>query len=97
MKKLILSLTLVLASVQVSAASKYCNASKKTTAKIDQLRIVELPFQIVQSEVVKALLVDKCVSKRLSTEEVATLAEMLLNYEYSEDTAAQIIGEFLAQ
>ncbi|WP_374073244.1 hypothetical protein [Bdellovibrio bacteriovorus] len=97
MKMLITSLV-VLASLQATAApSKYCKASKKTTQKIESVRFVELPFQIVQNQIVSALISDKCIRARLSDEEVLTLSGMLLSYEYNEDTAKQIIGEFLAQ
>ncbi|WII70844.1 hypothetical protein QJS83_10265 [Bdellovibrio sp. 22V] len=90
------AMALLLSGFEASAAS-YCKASKKTTRQIEQLRIVELPYQIVESKVVKALITDRCVRKRLSDEEILTLKDMLLSYDYSEDTAAQIIGEFLAQ
>lgn len=97
MKILIASLV-VLASIQATASpSNYCKASKKTTQKIESVRFVELPFQVVQNQIVSALISDKCVRARLSDEEILTLSEMLLSFEYNEDTAKQIIGEFLAQ
>nr|WP_295902840.1 hypothetical protein [uncultured Bdellovibrio sp.] len=90
--------TMLLTSFQIQAApAKYCKARKKTAQKIEQMRIVDLPFKAVQNEVVKALISDKCVRSRLDDEEILTLSEMLLSPEYTEDSANQIIGEFLAQ
>ena len=93
MKFLILALGLSLSS---SFASAYCDVNQATTEKIDQVRTVELPVQVVAKEIKETLLADKCVARTLNNKEIDTLIEMLLNFENSRVLSEEIIGEFLA-
>lgn len=98
MKKLFLVLTALSLPLAAQAApSRYCNATQRTTTRIDQVRIVDLPYPMVQREIINALVTDRCVRSRLSNPEIYTLTQMLLDYNNSQDTAGQIIGEFMAQ
>lgn len=80
-----------------AAAEDYCDASEETVSQVQDLRFVELPYQVVEAEIIKLLISDECVKSRLEAEEIRTLTQMLLSFEYNQDTAGQIIGEFLAQ
>ena len=97
MKSVFASIIFILASTSAFAANKDCTASKKTVAQIEQLRIIDLPYKVIEVKTVEALLTDKCVKSRLSNEEIYNLSQLLLSHEYSQDSADQIINEFLAQ
>ena len=79
------------------AANNYCTASKKTVSQIEQLRIIELPYKIIEVQTVEALMADNCVKSRLSNEDIYTLSQMLLSFETLQFSADRIISEFLAQ
>ncbi len=94
--KFLIALICMIVTFQASA-STYCRAKATTVKKIEQLRMVDLPYKVVQAQVFQSLGSDKCVKSRLSSDEIKVLTQMLLNPENTQDSAGQIIGEFLAQ
>lgn len=96
MKQLVTFLILLSSFSVFAETSEYCDASKKTVGTVEKMRFVELPYTIVQQEIIKILIADKCIKSRLSHEEISHLSELLLSYEYNTENASSIIGEFLA-
>lgn len=84
-----------LSSVSV-ADGEYCAADEMAAQMIDQLRALSRHQAFRQAQVKEILQADACVRSKLMDEEIDALVELLFSDDYAQDTAEQIIGEFIA-
>ncbi len=78
------------------AAGQYCAAGEATLQLIEQLRVLDKPYQVLYVHTKIVLRKDSCVRSKLADEEIEALTDLLLSDDYAQDTAEQIIGEFIA-
>lgn len=89
-------IVIALASLSTfTSAAEFCKASKKTVTKISELRKVELPYKVVETQIVQALVADKCVRSKLQNEEIYSLTQLLLDFSNKDEASSAIIVEFI--
>lgn len=96
MKVVLVSVFLCLMSSVSLAAGQYCKADEMAVQMIDQLRALSRHQQVRQAQVKEILQDDACVRSKLVDEEIDALVDLLFSEDYAQDTAEQIIGEFIA-
>jgi len=95
-KIFLVSLVLGFGASFAMAANQYCQAGEATLQVIEQLRVLEKPYQVLYIHTRMVLRNDSCVRSKLVDQEIEALADLLLSDDYAQDTAEQIIGEFIA-